>query len=375
MNSVFPTKYCQNVFEVNLSLLEKNVEEIRKLVAPSQVAVAIKSNAYGHGFLEIAKKLDSIDIAMLCVSSADEALALRSCGIASQILILSEPPKSAIQQCVKNDISFTVYTQAIIDEIVKTSSSDKQSKVHLKVNTGMNRVGCGTGDAVALAKSLKNSPSLDFEGIATHFANADDLITESSQSQLKLFESVLDELEVLDLLPEIIHSANTPAALYLPESRFSMVRVGLGAYGLYPNLEKEKTVELEPIAELKSKVSFVKKIMPGQSVSYGWKYTATKETTIATIPIGYGDGVPRNLGLVGANVVISGRLCPIVGAVTMDQLMVDTQDLDVEIGDEVMLIGRYEGGEISFWDWAKSLDTIPYELMCQLSDRLKREYV
>lgn len=359
---------------IDLDNFERNIDAIANLVRPARVAIALKANAYGHGMLRIAKKLDDMNIAMLCVATAEEALELRENGIVAPIMVLSEVPRDAIGPCYFNDITFTVYTVDTINTIAAFATKDHRAHVHLKVDTGMNRVGCEPDEALMLARHISQHENLYFEGIFTHFATAEDTSHPGSSEQLARFEMVLDEIEMAGLTPEIIHAANSAASLRLPSARFSMVRIGLCAYGIYPEPRMTDLIELSLVARLTSRVSFIKDLKAGESVSYGWRYTAERDTRLATLPIGYGDGVPRNLGLSGGTVLLYGIRCPIVGAVTMDQLMVDVGNLSVSVGDEAILLGTQGSETISPTEWADLTGTISYEIVCRLGERLYRSY-
>ena len=334
-----PKRYRPTYINIDLEALESNFRALSDLVKPSKVAVAVKSNAYGHGIFEISQKLASIGVDILCVATAEEALLLRRKNISTPILLLSEPPIEAIGPCYLNDITFSVYTVDVVNAIAAVATSDRRAHVHLKVNTGMNRVGIAPSDSLTLARHISKHDSLFFEGISTHFATADEPTHPGAASQLEKFEKVLDDIELAGITPPLIHAANSAAAINIPSSRFSMVRVGIAQYGIYPEPRAADIISLKPVLSLHSAVSFLKTIQPGEAVSYGGRFVAEKETRIATIPIGYGDGVPRNLGMSGGSVLMYGVRCPIVGRVTMDQLMVDVGAWSVEVGDKVTLIG------------------------------------
>lgn len=355
---------------VNLDAITSNIENINKLAGDSKISVAIKSNAYGHGLVRIAQHLQSIGVNMLLVSSADEALALRENDISIPVLILSEVETEAIKTCWENDISFTVYSEKFINEIVKIATSQKLAKVHLKINTGMNRVGCEAHDVLKLATIISNESNLFMEGVYTHYATAEDLDPSGFEKQNTLFEYLLSDLENIGIKPELVHSCNSAATIKYPKAIHNMVRVGLAAYGIYPKDGMEKKVKLTPALTLLSKISFIKPVQSHEKISYGWHYEFENNTQVATIPIGYGDGVPRNLGMRGGTVLIKGKRCKIVGVVTMDQMMVDVGGIDCAVGDEVTLIGE----DISVNEWADITDTISWEILCSFSARLPRIY-
>ncbi len=359
---------------VDSEALTYNIENIRELVSPSMLAVVVKGNGYGHGMSAVAKQLQELDVDMLCVATAESCLTLRKKGITKPILALSELPRDAVELCYEHDITFTVYTMEMINYLASLATKERPAHVHLKVDTGMNRVGCETSEALEFARHIHNQETLVFEGLFTHFATADDIVHTGTVKQLKEFEAVLDEIEMAGITPPIIHSANSAAALSLASTRFSMVRVGLSAYGVYPDPRMKHIVDLRPVMSFTTSISFVKKLKAGESVSYGWRYTAEKDTKIATLHAGYSDGVPRKLGLNGGSVIIQGVRCPILGAVTMDMMMVDVGDLDVKTGEHVTLLGTNGHETVSPTEWADFSGAIPYEIMCCLGERLPRIY-
>lgn len=338
------------------------------------VSVVVKGNAYGHGMTKISHELELLGADMLCVATAESALALRRDGISKPILLLAEPPRDAIGPCYLNDITFSVYTVDTINTIAAFASKDRPAHVHLAVDTGMNRVGCESVEALMLARHISKHESLIFEGMFTHFATADDPAHTGVVAQLQEFETVLDEIEMAGLTPEVIHAANSAAAISMPSTRFSMVRTGIAAYGVYPEPRMKDIIDLHLALSFTTTISFLKTLHEGESVSYGWRHTAEKETRVATLHAGYSDGVPRNLGVNGGSVLIHGVRCPILGAVTMDLMMVDVSNLSVNVGDRVTLLGTDGRETISPTEWADLAGTIPYEILCHLGESLPRQY-
>jgi alanine racemase len=369
-----PRQFRATKVHVDFSTIEKNVKVIRELVAPAKVAVVVKGNAYGHGMSMVSQELQKMDVDMLCVSNAESVLTLRKRGVTLPILVLSEVPRDAIGPCYIHDATFTLYSIDAIKAVAAYATKDQPAHVHVKVDTGMNRLGCKPSEALTLARYIDQHESLVFEGIFTHFATADDPGHPGTSQQLQLFERVLDDLEMAGLTPPLIHAANSAAAISYPSSRFSMVRTGLAAYGIYPEPRMRDAIDLVPALSFLTEVAFVKNISEGESVSYGWRWTAEHDTRIATLPVGYSDGVPRNLGLAGGQVIINAVRCPIVGAVTMDMMMVDIGNLSVNVGDKVTLIGQDGNESISPTEWADLTGSIPYEMICRLGERLPRHY-
>jgi alanine racemase len=247
--------------------------------------------------------------------------------------------------------------------------------VHVKVDTGMHRVGARAGDAVAVAAAVAASSSLRLEGFWTHLAVADEPDNAYTAEQLAQFAEACAELDRLGVAVPMRHAANSAGAIAHPPARFDLVRCGIALYGHEPSPEIGGAA-LRPAMSLKARVSFVKTVEAGACISYGLRYRAERETVIATVPLGYADGVPRRLGSVGAEVLVGGRRCPLAGTVTMDQVMVDCgPDATVRAGDEAVLLGRQDGAEVTVEEWAAALDTISYEILCGIGPRVPRLYV
>jgi alanine racemase len=311
------------------------------------------------------------------VARVEEGVQLRGHGIDAPILLLSEAPVSAAEAVVTNSITPVVYTEAGIDALAKAVAAyggRDQLSVHLKVDTGMHRVGCDPAQAVALVERIVASTELDLAGVCTHLAVADDPSDPYTGIQLAQFRATLDALREHGYRDGIVHAANSAAALACPEARYDLVRIGIAAYGLPPAPSFGDLVSLRPALSLHARVMMVRALDAGERVSYGLQYALPRAARIATVSAGYADGVPRNLGLAGGEVLIGGRRHPIVGIVTMDQLMVDVGDLPVDAGDEVVLIGRQGDDEITATEWAQHLGTISYEVVTGIGARVPRTY-
>jgi alanine racemase len=279
---------------------------------------------------------------------------------------------------VEQGLTPVVYTPLGIEALAKAVVElgfGKPLPVHLKVDTGMHRVGAATRDAAVLAQQVVEHDELRLEGVCTHFAVADEPDNPYTETQLKKFDEVLAALRALGLRPDVVHTANTAAALAFPSSRRDLVRAGIGIYGVAPGPALADIVPLRPALTVKARVSHVKTLAAGSRVSYGLRYTLPADARIATVPIGYGDGVPRNLAHVGGEVLVHGRRCPIAGTVTMDQLMVDVGDLPAKRGDEVVLLGEQGNLRITASEWAERLGTIAYEIVCGIGPRVPRTYL
>jgi alanine racemase len=313
------------------------------------------------------------------VALVEEGAHLRSAGqFTEPILLLSEPPYERMPEVVAHGLTPTVYTAAAVEAAAKAVASSARGTplpVHVKVDSGMHRVGAHPGEAIELALAVDDSPELRLEGVWTHLAVADELDNPFTSTQLARFDEVLAALAARGVRPPLVHAANSAAALSRSDTHYDLVRGGIALYGLAPSPEFEGTVDLRPALSLKARVSLVKPIDAGEAVSYGLRYRLDRPARIATVPIGYADGVPRRLGSVGGEVLIRGRRRPIAGTVTMDQLLVDCGDDErVAPGDEVVLIGQQGDERIGAWDWAKRLDTIAYEIVSGISRRVPLDY-
>jgi alanine racemase len=369
--------------DIDLGALEHNVERLRAVVAPSGLWAVVKANGYGHGAVDVARSALAAGAAGLCVALVQEGVELRAAGIDAPVLLLSEQPTAASDAIVGSGLTPTVYTPAAIDALAAAADRAGVSglAVHLKVDTGMQRVGAHPDAVEALVRRLaEHAPALRLAGIFTHLAVADEPERDGTAIQLARFDDALAALHRSDLLrPDVaVHIANSAGALAHPSARRSFVRAGIAVYGISPGHGVDDLcVSLRPVLSLRARVSFVKTVRAGSQISYGWRHTFERDTTVATVPIGYADGVPRRLSSTGGEVLIGGRRRPIVGVVTMDQLMVDCGTVDpVRPGDEVVLIGSQDGPEgrqrIRAEEWADRLDTIGYEIVCGIGGRVPR---
>ncbi len=364
--------------EVDLDAIRANVTTLRRTVAPATLLAVVKADAYGHGAVPVGRAALEAGATALGVALVEEGVQLRDAGITAPVLVLSEPVPDAAAGVVAHRLTPVVYTplgiEALAKAVVETGTGEPLA-VHLKVDTGMHRVGASPRDAIALARQVTQHGELRLEGICTHFAVADEPGDPYTRQQLAAFDAVLASLSELGIEPPVVHTANTAAALAFPESRRDMVRIGIGLYGLPPSPALAGAVPLRPALAVKAHVSHVKVLPAGSRLSYGLRYTLAADATVATVPVGYGDGVPRNLSHAGGEVLVHGRRCPIVGTVTMDQMMVDVGDLPVTRGDEVVLLGRQGDAEITATEWAERLGTIGYEIVCGIGPRVPREYL
>lgn len=358
--------------EVNLGNIEHNIKEIKKLLKPNvKILAVVKADSYGHGSVMSASTLLASGVHMLGVASVDEGLQLRSGGITAPILVLGDTPEWAIESAVQNDISISIFTKEHLRVCrYLYEKSNISPKVHIKINTGMNRIGVKFSEAREFIQNALNEKSLNVKGIFTHLACAEN--TEITKQQITKWQEIYNEFKN----PEILfHAANTAAVFAYPELQFDMVRVGLGISGMVPDMpEKSNAPNLKQVMGLKARIVHISEIEKDEGVSYGYSYIAEGTRKIATIPIGYADGVSRALSnkIYG---IINGKKVSQVGNITMDQTMIDVTDIpNVKKGDIITLLGQDGDEFISLDEWAHLLHTINYEISCNLKVRLPRIY-
>ena len=365
--------------QIDLDAIEHNVRVLRDASAPADVWAVVKADGYGHGAAEVAHAALRAGAAGLCVALVAEGVQLRSAGLDAPILVLSEPPVSQIDEMTEHELTPTVYSPQFVRALDGRAANGRTGlEVHVKIDTGMQRVGAPSDDLSALIRALRES-SLSVAGVYTHLACADEPDSEANRIQLERFDRALDELRSAGIDPELRHAANSAGAIALPDARRSFVRCGIAMYGISPGAGVDHLCgDLRPAMTLAARVSYVKRVDAGSSISYGWRHRFEAATTVATVPLGYADGVSRRLGTLpdqpGFEVLIGGRRCPIVGVVTMDQLMVDVGDAHVSTGDEVVLIGARGPDRIRAEHWAERLGTIGYEIVCGIGRRVPRTY-
>lgn len=372
MTGVFgPTRWAWA--DVDLDAITHNVRVLIETVAPTNVWAVVKADGYGHGALEVGAAALLAGARGLCVALTSEGTALRRAGISAPILVLSEQPADNAEAIVEQHLTPTVSTAAGVEALAAAAAAHATDPidVHLKVDTGMHRVGAWPHEAAALARLIDERPSLHLAGVFTHLAVADEVSNEETARQLARFEEVLAGLPAV----RYVHAANSAAALAHPPAHHSFVRAGIAIYGISPGRDLDEVARrLRPVLSLKARVSYVKRLRAGDRLSYGLRHVLAHDANIATVPIGYADGVRRNLSGRGMHVLIGGRRREIVGTITMDQLMVDCGDDDVATADEVVLIGRQGDQQIRAEDWASELGTIGYEIVCGIGPRVPRRH-
>ncbi len=372
--------------EINLSALAHNVRVLATESAPSEVWAVVKANAYGHGALQCATTAIESGASGLCVALADEAIALRQAGVSAPILVMSEQPADQHEDMIKYGLIATLYNRATIEYYANVAARlGVVGAVHIKVDTGMHRVGTEPKQAVEMARLIAAQTWLQLDGIFTHLATADVVDHEATARQIAEFDQVCDDLKLIGLLPSRVHIANSSATMNhvgiadQMKNTPTMTRVGIAMYGIAADAQNNSfgvaTGEaLQRVMSLKARVSHVQWLGEGEAVSYGLHRTLNQRSCIATLPIGYADGLPRGLWTTG-EVLIGGKRRPFAGVVTMDQVMINCESDDVQIGDEAVLIGQQGEIQITANDWARQLGTIGYEIVCGISARVPRNYL
>jgi alanine racemase len=364
--------------DIDLGAIAHNVAELRRITAPALLCVVVKADGYGHGAIEVSRAALAAGADALAVAMVSEGLELRDAGIDAPALVLSETPADALDALVANRLEPTVYSSTGIAALASAAQRMRPPvpvPCHLKIDTGMHRVGAAPAAAVALAAAIDAANDLTLASVWTHCAVADEPDNPFTAVQLCRFADVVAELTAAGFRPPLLHAANSATALAHPPGRLNMVRCGIAVYGIAPSAALARVADLRPALSVSARVSFVKTVAAGERLSYGLRYCCARDCVIATVPIGYADGVRRQLSAVGGEVLIGGRRRPIAGTVTMDQILVDCgNDSDVCVGDEVVLIGAQGNERITAEDWAARLDTIGYEIVCGIGPRVQRRY-
>ena len=368
--------------EVDLSAIKSNAQAIKAHAHSRSLIAVIKADAYGHGVIPVAEALHEA-AAMYAVATVTEAVELRAADLRKPVLVLFNALPAQVEAIVNYQLTPSVYEPTLCSALSREAEAKKTSvKVHLDVDTGMNRGGIWYTEAVEFLKWLRSLKGIEIEGIFTHFATADEPDKSHTNLQLERFKSVLATLSKLNLRPSIVHAANSAAALTLPDAHFDAVRVGLGLYGVYPSAEVRGTspVSLRPTLSWKANIIGLRRSIQGEGVSYGRTYIVDEPTWLATLPVGYADGYSRALSN-GSEALIGGVSCQQVGSVCMDGTVfrivpqAGQTDLPLHIGDEAVLIGKQGDLEISVDQVAEKAGTISYEILTGIGRRIPRIYV
>jgi len=361
------------VAEVDLDAIRRNVRILKPPNA--ELMAVVKANAYGHGDVPVAHYAQEGGASWIGVALVEEGLRLRESNLGGRILVLTEFPPGSEKEALAASLTPTLYTDSGLESVAEAAwalSRTGRVGVHVKIDTGMHRVGLPPDRAVEFCRKAAHQ-GLEIEGVWTHLAVSEEPNNPANRHQLKVYARVLDELAVAGIRPRYRHAANSGATLGIPESHFDLVRVGIAMYGVSPGPALDGRVDLQPAMSFRSRVGMVKRVAAGEGISYGLRYHPERETTVATVPVGYADGYLRALSAAG-KVLIRGRRYPVAGTVTMDQLMVDCGDDPVEPGDEVVLFGEQEGQRITAEEVGAWAGTIGYEIVCAVSERVPREY-
>ncbi len=357
--------------EIDLGAVAHNVAVIAAAVAPAALCAVVKADAYGHGDVPVATTALAAGASTLAVALVEEGVRLREAGITAPILLLSEPDPGDAAELATWQLTPTVYTTRFVAALATTGA---RHDVHLKVDTGLHRVGADPGDVAGLAEAVAAAPNLTLEAVWTHFAVAEE-DADFTTDQLGLLRTTLDALAAAGHHPRLVHAANTAGALGRGDARFDLVRAGLGIYGMRPDPATAPSLELRPAMRVVSHVTMVRRLAAGERPSYGRRRPLPAAATVATVPIGYADGVARRLSAIGGEVLVRGRRHPLAGTVTMDQVVVDVGDHPVVPGDEVVLLGAQGAERITAEEWAGHLGTVNYEIVCRFGPRLPRRYL
>jgi alanine racemase len=366
------------VAEVDLDAIRHNVRQFRRHLPESvRLMAVVKADAYGHGAVPAARAALSAGADSLAVAFLDEALELRAAGVSAPILVMGYTPPRAVGEAVRNDVTLTVYSEEVVEALgCQVAREGRSVDVHVKVDTGMGRIGLLEEDFPAFLRHFARFPRLRIGGVYTHFACADEPDKGYTHFQHRCLLRFLDQLREAGMDTPLVHCSNSAAAIALPEYRHALVRIGIGMYGYYPSEElNRRVIRLKPALTLKTRIVRLKRPPKGTGISYGKTVTVDGSRWIATIPVGYADGLSRRLSNRGS-ALVKGRRVPIVGRVCMDQTMLDvTEAMPVSVGDEVVLYGRQGDEVICVDEVARLLDTISYEVTCAVGWRVPRVYL
>jgi alanine racemase len=359
---------------VDLNALGWNFRQIRSKVG-SQVKVLsmVKANGYGHGAAAISKALAAEGSDAFGVATTEEGVELRQAGICTPILVLAGAYPDQVDQFFDNSLTPVIHALASLEELDAIVHRRKKSlNVHLKIDTGMGRIGLLAAEFNSWLPKIKTLKALKIEGVFSHFSHAESVEGSYTRQQLRTFQGIVERLRAEGIFPSLVHLANSAATITLPQAYFDMVRPGLMLYGIYPSPAMASQICLKPVLSWKTRILQLKKVPAGSSISYGQTFVTKRESFIATLPIGYADGYPRLLSNRG-EVLVTGKRAPVAGRVCMDLTMIDVTDIGkIQQGDEVVLLGRQGDAEISADDMAAWADTISYEILTSIGARVPR---
>lgn len=359
--------------EIDLSILRNNVRQLLALTG-TQVMAVVKADGYGHGALAVARAATSAGANWCGTARLDEALQLRRAGINKRLLVLGYTPPDRIQDAIANNVAVTVYDGSVARSYADQAAATGEAlRIHVKVDTGMGRLGMRPEDALSFCHAVRDNPALEIEGVFTHFARADEPQVDTTDRQITRFNKLLEQLEGDGLRPKIVHAANSSGAVYFPAARYDLVRTGIAMLGIDPSPEAPLPEGFRAALTWKARLTSKKTLPPRHGISYGHSYYTQTEECIGVVPVGYADGLRR---VQGNFFLIEGQRVPVVGNVAMDQTMVRLDYVpQAEIGSEVVIIGRQGDQVINAHELGRRWGTISYEVVCGLADRLPRIYL
>ena len=372
-----PETLHDTVAITNLRAYKQNIRKILDYIGASvRLMAVVKANAYGHGMAECAQTAIEAGASMLGVAFACEGAALRKAGITIPILVLAQESYTYIPDLVDNSLTISLTSFSMLDELKKVIENNRRTcRVHIKVDTGMGRIGVQPDDATGLVEAALKTSGVTVEGIYSHFPSADFEDEDFTRKQIERFSSLLDNLDRKGIKPEIVHICNSAALIKFPEAHFDLVRPGIMTFGLSPYSGSEKKLALEPVLSLVSRIVFIKEVLAGFAVSYGGTFVTKRASRLATVPVGYADGYRRHLSNRG-KAIVNGIVVPVAGRVCMDQTVFDITDAgDVREGDPVILIGSHGDARISVENIACTLGTISHEIVTGITSRVSRTFI
>ena len=360
---------------IDLSALAHNLSEVRRCASGRKILGIVKADAYGHGAVQCAKALVKEGVDMLGVALVEEGAELRKANINNEILVLGGVFENQAESLLEYNLTPAIYTTIQAESFSRAALiAGKILPVHVKIDTGMGRVGITPEDSVDFVLSISKMPGLKVMGLMTHLSDVAEKDKSFAELQVERFEMAMRRLKEEGIEIPLAHASGSAAVIDFAAANFNMVRPGIMLYGCYPSENTRDLVRLKPVMSLKAKIMHIKRVGPGTPISYGRTFYTEKESIIATLPIGYADGLNRGLSNQGS-VLIGGKRCPIVGTVCMDMTMVDITGVPgAQVFDEAVIIGRQGVEEITAWEVAKLLGTISYEVLCNVSKRVVREY-
>ncbi|MCH8288710.1 MAG: alanine racemase [Candidatus Marinimicrobia bacterium] len=361
--------------EIDIGALRHNYWLIKNKASGAGIMAVVKADAYGHGMVEASKTFIEEGVSYLAVAFVKEGIELREAEIKTPTLVFARPTRDFIGTQIQNSLDVTIADPEDVELVAGAAKRlSIPARVHLNVDTGMSRLGVEYGDVVAVAQNINSKEDLVFAGIYSHLATSDEFDPSHSKIQIQKYKDVIEQIRNEGISPGLCHLANSGGLLNLPDSIFNMVRIGIALYGHNPNPLRQKEDDLLQVMTLKSTVSQIRTVTEGTAVSYGRTWIAGEQTKLATIPIGYADGIDRSLpGKL--EVLINGKRFNVVGRVTMDMMMADIGNSDVKVGDEVVVYGTQGTESISISEVAQKFNSISYEITCSVSKRVPRVYV